>query len=413
MSRESTKERAIPKSVTFPFKEGSTSKNGPWTKKVISDVSSNTWNGKQLTVSSGHAKGRDGRYHEGGPFFTTRSVPNINTRNVRALGGGGTSWTRYNGPICIPLPATPPSGVAKSDPDSSYLDTYGATAIHIVDPTNPNAQFGVALGEVLADRYIPIPAIQSWRRRTEVARAAGSEYLNAVFGWLPLVRDMKNTAQSVKDGNRIMENYRSSSGTLVHREFAFDDIVSESEIIVDTNARCRYSGAGGGSFADLNSPGVPLVARITNTTKRWFSGSFTYTSGSNTDIQKCLGIGAEADKLFGLSLTPDVAWELTPWSWAIDWFSNAGDVISNATSIGLAGLVIKYGYIMEETSTTATYSMPATGITGVTGSPPDCSWSVTTKRRREANPFGFGLTWEGLSPTQLAITAALGITRIR
>jgi len=33
------------------------------------------------------------------------------------------------------------------------------------------------------------------------------------------------------------------------------------------------------------------------------------------------------------------------------------------------------------------------------------------KSRFPANPFGFGVGWEGLSPTQLAITAALGITR--
>jgi ABC-type polysaccharide/polyol phosphate export permease len=34
-----------------------------------------------------------------------------------------------------------------------------------------------------------------------------------------------------------------------------------------------------------------------------------------------------------------------------------------------------------------------------------------TKQRYRANPFGFGITWDGLSPLQLAIAAALGITR--
>lgn len=412
MSREQTRRRDLSDVVHFPAKEKSSSSSGPWTQEGID--SEQKFTGKQITVSSGHRRDRRGHYNAGGPFFTARSEPVINTRFVQAKGVSSGKWIRYVGPITIPVPASGPSGgVATMNQDSSYLDPVGATAIRLVDPTNPNAQFGVALGEVITDRKISLPGIQAWRRRTEVAKAAGSEYLSAQFGWLPLVSDMKNTAQSVKDGNKIMENYQAASGTLVHREFAFDDIVSESESVINPAARCLYSGAGGGSFAALNSPGVPLTARTESITKRWFSGSFTYTSGSNSDLKKCLGIGEEADKLFGTSLTPDVVWELTPWSWAIDWFSNTGDVISNATSLGLAGLVMKYGYIMEETSTTTTYSMPSTGITGVKGAPPNCMWRKVTKRRREANPFGFGLTWEGLSPTQLAITAALGITRLR
>jgi len=34
-----------------------------------------------------------------------------------------------------------------------------------------------------------------------------------------------------------------------------------------------------------------------------------------------------------------------------------------------------------------------------------------TKQRVRANPFGFGITWEGLSPFQLSIAAALGISK--
>ena len=412
MSREQTKRRDISENVHFPAKEVSSSSNGPWTQDgIASDVK---FTGKQITVSSGHRKNRKGKYDSGGPFFTARSEPVINTRSVRAKGVSSGKWVQYKGPIVIPVPASGPvGGVATMNQDSSYLDPIGATAIHLVDPTNANTQLGVDLGELIIDRKISVPGIQAWKQRTDVARAAGSEYLSAQFGWRPLVSDMKHAAQSVKDGNKIMENYRAASGSLVHREFAFDDIVNESESVLNPAARCLYSGAGGGSYAALNSPGVPLTVHTRELTKRWFSGSFTYTSGSNTDLKKCLGIGEEADKLFGLSLTPDLVWELTPWSWAIDWFSNTGDVISNASSLGLAGLVMKYGYMMEETSVTTTYSMPSTGITGVKGAPPDCMWRKVTKRRREANPFGFGLTWEGLSPTQLAITAALGITHLR
>jgi len=126
-----------------------------------------------------------------------------------------------------------------------------------------------------------------------------------------------------------------------------------------------------------------------------------------------IGAGSEAEKLLGLPLTPDVVWELTPWSWAIDWFSNAGSVISNVSAFKLGGLVMRYGYIMEETTITDTYSMASAGFLDDTGPVPPSTITYTVKRRREANPFGFGLSWDGLSPSQMLITAALGITRLR
>lgn len=375
-------------------------------------ASTDTWEGKQVTVSEGHAKGRDGRYHSGGEFYTSRVHANIPTRDVHLDNGKtGLERRKYSGPVNVEVPHSDVPGKAGANwnQDSTYLDKVGAEAIHAVDPTNPNAQLGVDLGEFVKDRYLPIPAIQAWKRRTQAAQAAGSEYLNAQFGWMPLVNDMKNVGQSVRDGNTMIENYDAASGTLVHREFAFPD----QETITEedrSGTHCKYSSTT--NIAAFNqNPAKPTI-RVKTLVRRWFSGSFTYYAGGKDTIAKCLGIGSEADKLFGLSLTPDLVWELTPWSWAVDWFSNAGGVISNATSFGLAGLVMKYGYIMEETHTIKTISMPDTGLI-VHGSVPSATIEIVTKRRREANPFGFGLSWEGLSPTQLAISAALGITRLR
>jgi hypothetical protein len=96
----------------------------------------------------------------------------------------------------------------------------------------------------------------------------------------------------------------------------------------------------------------------------------------------------------------------------VDWFSNAGDVINNAQAFALGGLVMPYGYIMEETTIVELYEQDHTGLTGVHGPSPTTMCESTIKRRRPANPFGFGVGWQGLTPTQLAISAALGITRL-
>lgn len=406
MSSQSVRERAVNNTIHYPpiYRVD----NGA----VSVAASTGVWEGRQKTVSSGHVRDRDGVYRSGGPFFTYRDSVSIPTREVTIISNEAIQ-KKYHGPIHS-------TGMSvgyydKSLPSSSpisSLDKYGATAIKIIDPTNPNAQTGVALGEIMKDGVPRIPIFNSWRRRTEVAKAAGGEYLNAVFGWLPLVNDMKNTAQSVLDGNTILDNYRAASGTLVHREFAFDDIVNSSEEEIQTPHAAYSSGT---SLPGFHSAGtVPATKSETTITKRWFSGSFTYhanTGGSG--VTRMLGIGSEAEKLFGVSLTPDLVWELTPWSWAIDWFSNAGDVVSNINSFALAGLVMSYGYIMEETTTTVTVSPRSTGLTGITGTTPPVSRTKCTKRRQAANPFGFGLSWEGLTPTQLAISAALGLTHLR
>lgn len=370
------------------------------------------WPGIQYTESEGHRKTR-GRYREGGPFFTYRmeiDVPSVDINFTSA-----DKRAKYNGPAIGDVGKIPSTiaGIGSIPvADSKHLDPYGTKAIAAVDPTNPNAQTGVALGEILKDRRLPIPGIAAWKRRTQVAQAAGSEYLNAVFGWVPLVSDMKNTAQSVKDGNTILENYSNASGSDVHREFAFPDIHT-IETIPLKNGTPTIAGGAGVPGAIVGVSPIEEIKEIT--IRRWFSGSFSYTAQSGgSSVGKCLGYGSDADKLFGVALTPDLVWELAPWSWAIDWFSNASDVIHNVGTFGLGGLVMRYGYIMEEHSTVRRISMPKPDcIYGVSQRIPDMTITVIVKRRREANPFGFGLEWDGLSPTQLAITAALGITRLR
>jgi hypothetical protein len=385
--------------------------------------------GSQVTESIGHRRSKNGAFYEGGPFYTAKLEMKIPTISVVAYQNptGLTDFNkggRYKGPLFCGIP--PNEAIVdgefftkfKSKPDYNGLDSYGATAISLCKPTNPNADFGIALGETLRDG-VPIPGIQAWRQRTAIAKAAGSEYLNAVFGWLPLVDDMKNTAQSIKDANVILDNYQRSSGSNVRREFNFDTTRSETQAIIGTEKNASGLGPPGpaGFVSSLLLPGGQqgTMTRTTITeVRRWFSGCFTHQSyPDNSRVQNMMNVNSDTEKLFGVSLTPDLVWELTPWSWAIDWFSNAGHVVSNVGSFIQAGLIMRYGYMMEETTTRKIYSLSNAGYKSYNGPVPSSEMTLTVKRRTEANPFGFGLKWEGLSPTQLAITAALGITRLR
>jgi len=148
--------------------------------------------------------------------------------------------------------------------------------------------------------------------------------------------------------------------------------------------------------------------------EQWFSGAFTYHLPTELDSRSALGNAAqEAEKLLGSPLSPETLWNLTPWSWAIDWFTNTGDYLHNLNAFATQGLVMRYGYMMEHTIVKHTYSH--IGSSGISGKPdmtvPPLVLVTETKKRVQANPFGFGLTWSGLSPFQLSIAAALGLNR--
>jgi hypothetical protein len=128
-------------------------------------------------------------------------------------------------------------------------------------------------------------------------------------------------------------------------------------------------------------------------------------------------------KLFGAEPDMNTVWALAPWSWAVDWFVDAGAVINNLQSMVNYGTVLRYGYLMEETITTDTYSAGkqvsttlksdvASGIPAPYPAISPVTLRITTKKRIQANPFGFGVSWDGLSTIQQAIVAALGITRV-
>lgn len=123
--------------------------------------------------------------------------------------------------------------------------------------------------------------------------------------------------------------------------------------------------------------------------------------------------------LFGALPTPSVVWEVLPWSWMVDWFTNVGDVMSNASVNAVDNLVALYSYIMEHKTTTVEctavsqweskynqyWAYPGGSCTSVGKS------TVETKARCGGSPFGMGITFSGLSAGQGAILAALGLSR--
>jgi hypothetical protein len=106
-------------------------------------------------------------------------------------------------------------------------------------------------------------------------------------------------------------------------------------------------------------------------------------------------------------------WNIAPWSWAVDWFTNTGDVIHNISTLGFDGLVMQYGYAMRQSTLLSDQRFVTTGSAGRI----PFGWEfqrqevLEYKQRIAANPYGFGITDLSLSSRQLGILAALGLTQ--
>jgi hypothetical protein len=424
MSSAGTRERTTFVTLEVPgFTEPSKGKNSPQSKIV------KLGEGKQLTVSESHLYNRKkGIYDGGGPFFTSRSTPFIKPGHVEnASLADGSAF--YSGPVLPSMPTTTTmNSVGYQHVGGSYgakneaqMTKDGATAVSLCSPTNPTSDLGTSMAESFREGIPSLPGIQSWEARTKVLKGLGSEYLNYQFGWAPLQKEVSSVVDTARHHREIMNNYHHNEGRNTHRAFSFPSS-SESASLPDEFQYPLSVGPGSTDWvvgAYRPSSHVSLVRE----THRWFEGCFTYAGPTSTDSWgRHIGFGSDADQLYGLALTPDVLWELVPWSWAVDWFSNAGEVINNVTNFGAAGLVMRYGYMMEESIERVSVEVDSalfhryntkTGKLETTMSTPCARGHETvTKRRGAANPFGFGVGWEGLSPTQLAITAALGITKL-
>lgn len=285
----------------------------------------------------------------------------------------------------------------------AILNAFGTSAVAAVLPTNPVASMATAIAELRREGLPSLPGKQLREQSDLLRRRAGSEYLNVEFGWLPLVSDLKAFAYAVKHSRALIDQYVKNSDVKIRRRYT-------RPIERDTRVT-----TGGGFIA-------PLIASQAASgsvseelyTRFWFSGAFRYHVPVDTDfMNRLLRYESLANHLLGSRITPEVVWNLAPWSWALDWFTNAGDVIHNISLLGVDGLVMQYGYAMREQRTTASYvqTVIPTAQTYIAGRSAGMTVVKTMKQRVRANPYGFGVDDLTLTNRQLAILAALGLTR--
>nr|QDH88230.1 MAG: hypothetical protein H2RhizoLitter491535_000003 [Leviviridae sp.] len=309
------------------------------------------------------------------------------------------------------------------------LNVKGAIAVASCSPTNQIAQAATAVGELLQD--VPkIPGMSALNKRiTAIGTLAtgAEEFLNYQFGIAPTISDAKSLYKGIHEVDKAIVQLKRDAGRLVRRSFHFPTERTETDEVIPNVASPVGYAYGSRSNNWYAQPGFCLPVYETRRKRVvereiWFSGAFTYGLPDWFDTKDRKDRVRLMAKLLGAEPDLQTLWNLMPWSWAIDWFVDAGAVIKSLQSLITYGTVLRYGYVMEKTTVTDTYyagarildpdPLYATAFTPPYPTVTPIILRTTTKKRVKANPFGFGLSWDGMSNTQKAIAAALGITRV-
>jgi hypothetical protein len=334
---------------------------------------------------------------DGGPWHLVRQV---DLPTLGYINGNDPNKLLVDGEFVVDFPSGYTRYSTPSEFSTADLDSFGTTAIARSAPTNPAFSLSTSLGELVGEGIPAIVGSSLLKERVKAARSAGSEYLGVEFGWRPLLRDLQSFAKTVKESERILHQYRKDSGMKIRRGY---------DGKADTGTKLYQ----GNNIKVISNATLSATGTVTENwyEKQWFRGAFKYhIPVSDTVLGKFREWSSMSNHLLGWKVTPETVWNLAPWSWAADWFANTGDVMANISNLGTDGLVLQYGYSM------ATRRREAL-IAGTTYARYGQSAYMTRKimeewkQRRPATPYGFGVNLQTLSPKQIAIMAALGLSK--
>lgn len=317
---------------------------------------------------------------------------------------------RYEGPVIanpsntytwVPGP-TDAAGLSSAD-SLAYRIGLGATAISRCKPASPQASFAVFLAELVRDGVPSLLAKFDISSRLAFFRSQGSNYLNVEFGWKPFIGDLRKTAKALEEQTAILEDLRKNSGRSMRRQYEFPTEVTNT-LIQENLYPWPYLTA-----YHWQQDGSSLLTTVSK--RSWFAGEFRYFYPP-VNAAMVERLKRYTRTILGADVSPETLWNAAPWTWLADWFGNVGDVLANVSAINEDNLTMRYGYLMQEATHRRTWTHH--GVKTWYGTLPDTfsgSMTVSHKTRIGASPYGFGPTWDSFSPRQLAILAAIGITR--
>lgn len=327
-------------------------------------------------------------------------------------------------PVKPPLSSSSFEGVVMK-PDLATTQEFASQKFYSIDPFKQQVGIGETVLEIVSGN---IPKITSnfynLMKSTDFLnvlkkspKAASQDFLNANFGLGPIFGDLYNL---LVKGVTLHEALYNQS----YRRRRWGRPFSESKFVSKTDtAPCGlfvYNSSGNiDQFTIVPAGKGSSVSKDLSVFQRYdqkFTARFTLaraTSSAETFYDKALTLL----RTYGV-WTPSLLWDITPWSWLIDWFFHIGRGFTLAYDYGKDGGV-RSDYACVTSRTTITVDIP--GMSKVS------STSTLTRRfrsshylsvsdtiiRNPVNPFGTLAPLAQLSGWQKAILISLGIAKFK
>lgn len=355
--------------------------------------------------------------------------------NFRVTVARGFDSSRYYGSIANrELPSL-------TEPDFGdivlTLNALGTAFIVRNRPGNPVLSAGQFFAELRDLPQLPRFLLQ----RAKKFKDLGSEYLNVEYGWKPFIKDVVALYYGHQRIQRELKKLVANNGLFVRKrskkELTIDGPVDLCEgslsepfghlgdVSIGGHEELEgyyVGGPTGSSDTDLYSFSGQCDYKLQKTvsTLSWQCGTFQYFV---PDIGSDRWTAKARIALSGASLTPSLLYEIVPWSWLIDWFTNVGDIASAMSENAVENESLTNAYSMQSQETLYTVNVSThwdellTFPFGSTFHVPAGSASVLYSRkenykaRHQASPFGFGLLRDDFTSRQLAILAALLVSK--
>lgn len=314
------------------------------------------------------------------------------------------------------------SGYYSPLPDVSTMasaESRGPEAWNRFRPGKPIYSLGVSLGELrdVKKSWVQLRNGVRFLRNLgkkaprAVIDQAASQYLGYQFGWKQMAQDILATVSFHERCKKYYDQLLAKNGTWHSRGGTLDSETEPSYSVTGDD----YDVIDPHCWMARDPVPTEVLFETGSESRVWFKGRFKYYIQPIKDNWQYADF---ARKAYGISLTPDLAWNLLPWSWLSDWFTNFGDSIGNLTNGVVDDLVSEYAFIMKHTKHYERMSANVRFCT-VTDRTNNNFWSKSVsgerssslKTRSPASPFGFGLTSTDYTLRQAAILAALGLTK--
>jgi len=380
-----------------------------------------------------YSTGRPGPPYKGGDrFWSHKSGVSFNPASGKALYPANGY---YQGDILI-TPAVPLVPVEVISDDSA-AQSEGAHAWDRArqNLTAPEFSWTQDLFEIKETldlfRNVLKDSGRVWRQRDipgSLRRELGGKtYLTDVadhnlgfqFGVLPLVSDVMKYIQAMLHSQEKAQQIMDGNGRTQKVQGRLHNIANSVTQALDPGIAMGLIWPALHPFAISGELKAQVTASVLNAS--WYSGNFTYYLPDSGTIAKGWGPKYAARKrdlqrwLYNdVHLSPKDIYDLIPWSWLLDYFSEAGHVFGALSHGAEESMYADNFFVMNHSEVTSlTEATFALEQTDGSASPisVSCLEYASTKARAPASPFGFGINPESLTDYQVSIMLSLAARR--